>query len=415
MILALKGVRKRNNRMKIKRPGLGAWIFIAMIAGILAGILMKEDAVFFAPLGALFMQLIKMLVIPLVACSIVSGAISLGNTKAAGKIGVGTFAYYLLTTAFAVVIGLSFGEIFNPGLGLDSETIKSMFSMEFADRGKTPGFWDTVLGIIPVNPFQSLIKGNILQILFFCLFFGFGVSTLSEEKRVPIMNIFHGFTEALIWMIEKVMILAPIGVFGLMADAVGTFGYDILALILKLLAVYIAALIIQAFGVYPLLVKLLSKLSPVHFIKKISGAQIVALSTSSSMATLPVTMEICEKELEVSEETTSFVLPLGATINMDGNAIYYALAAVFFAQIFGIELGVAQYIAIIFTATIGSIGQAGVPGPTLLVVAVLISANIPVSGIPLLFGVDRLFDMLRTAVNVTGDASCAVIVDRLRE
>jgi len=156
-------------------------------------------------------------------------------------------------------------------------------------------------------------------------------------------------------------------------------------------------------------------MKPLEFIKKISKAQIVALSTSSSMATLPVTMEVCEKEMNVSKETSSFVLPLGATINMDGNAIYYALSALFFAQIFGIELGMAQYVAITISATLGSIGQAGVPGPTLLVVAVLLSADIPVVGLPLLFGVDRLFDMMRTAVNITGDASCAVIVDSMME
>lgn len=214
-------------------------------------------------------------------------------------------------------------------------------------------------------------------------------------------------------MILKVMILAPIGVFGLMADAVGTFGYDILALVLKLLIVYTVALALQTFGVYPLFVKLLSKTSPTKFIKKISKAQIVALSTASSMATLPVTFEVCEEELEVSNETTSFVLPLGATINMDGNAIYYALCAMFFAQMYGIELGMTQYIAIIITATIGSIGQAGVPGPSLLVVAVLLAAGLPVQALPLLFGVDRIFDMMRTAVNITGDASCAVIIQNM--
>jgi Na+/H+-dicarboxylate symporter len=169
---------------------------------------------------------------------------------------------------------------------------------------------------------------------------------------------------------------------------------------------------LQTFGVYPLLLRLCSRMSPRRFFSKIYEAQIVALSTSSSMATLPVTMEVCEKELGVSNATGSFVLPLGATINMDGNAIYYALVAVFFAQLFGITLGPPEIIAIILTATLGSIGQAGVPGPTLLVVAVLLAAKLPVEGLPLLFGVDRIFDMLRTAVNITGDASCAVIMDR---
>ncbi|MFO7735786.1 MAG: cation:dicarboxylase symporter family transporter, partial [bacterium] len=176
---------------------------------------------------------------------------------------------------------------------------------------------------------------------------------------------------------------------------------------------YTGVLIVQTFGIYPLLVRFLSRIKPSRFIKEISAAQLVALSTSSSMATLPVTMDVCENKLDVSRETTSFVLPLGATINMDGNAIYYALAALFFAQMFGIEMSVGAVAAIILTATLGSIGQAGVPGPSLLVVAVLIAADIPVMGLPLLFGVDRLFDMLRTAVNITGDASCAVIMENI--
>ncbi|HDT11975.1 MAG TPA: dicarboxylate/amino acid:cation symporter, partial [bacterium] len=393
----------------LKKMNLGTWILIAMFAGIAGGIIFKENAEMFRPVGELFIKLIKMLVVPLVAFSIILGASSLGDAKNAGKAGITTFVYYLMTTAFAVVLGLLAGTLFEPGKGLELAQFQGMFSEEYAQRGVTPGFWETVLGFVPENPFGSLGEGNILQILFFALFFGFGLSKVSPEKKAPVINIISTVNDVLIWMILKVMWTAPIGVFALMADAVGTFGWDILALIMKLLFIYIVVLIIQTFGVYPSLVKIFSKKSPLEFLKKISKAQIVALSTSSSMATLPVTMEVCERELNVSKETTSFVLPLGATINMDGNAIYYALAALFFAQLFGIELGMAQYVAIILTATLGSIGQAGVPGPTLLVVAVLIAADIPIIGLPLLFGVDRIFDMLRTAVNITGDASCAII------
>ncbi|MBF8983217.1 dicarboxylate/amino acid:cation symporter [Lutibacter sp. B2] len=390
-------------------------ILIAMVIGIITGVLMGEKASMFAPLGQLFMQLIKMLVIPLVSVSIISGAASLGNTKSAGKIGLATFSYYMGTTVVAVIIGLIFGIIFKPGLGLDMSTIQSMFSNEYAGRGTTPGFWDTVLGMIPLNPFTALIEGNILQVLFFCLFLGFGVASLEKNKKDNLLNTFNYLIEALIWMIEKVILIAPIGVFGLMADSVGTFGYHTLALVFKLLLVYIVAIIVHTYGFYPLMLKVFSKMSIIKFFSKIYKAQVVAFSSASSMGTLPVTLEVCEDELGVSNETASFVLPLGATINMDGNAIYYALAATFFAQMFGIDLGIPQYIAIIFTATIGSIGQAGVPGPTLLVVAVLLSANIPIVGLPLLFGVDRLFDMIRTAVNITGDATCAVIVDQLKD
>jgi len=396
-----------------KSFGLGFWIIIAMVLGIIVGKFMGSTATIFKPLGEIFVGLIKMVVIPLVAFSIIGGAASIGNSRSAGKVGVSTFAYYLATTAFAVILGLLFGEIFKPGIGIDLTKIQSLFSLEYADKGDIPGFFETIKGIIPSNPMESLVSGNMLQILFFCLFLGFGISSLQKDSKDAVLKVVNGFADALVYVILKVMYVAPIGVFGLMADAVGTFGYDILSLVLKLLFIYTIALIIQTFVVYGSAVKLLGKLSPKKFFSKIYKAQIVALSTSSSMATLPVTTEICEDELGVSKETASFVLPLGATINMDGNAIYYALAATFFAQLFGIDLGLTQYIAIIFTATVGSIGQAGVPGPSLLVVAVLIAAKIPVEGLPLLFGVDRLFDMLRTAVNITGDASCAVIVDNI--
>ncbi|WMJ79221.1 dicarboxylate/amino acid:cation symporter [Clostridium sp. MB40-C1] len=393
---------------------LGFWIIISMLLGIIIGAFMGKKASIFAPIGDIFMQLIKMVVVPLVAASIITGAASIGNSKSAGKMGIITFTYYLATTAVAVSLGLLLGELFKPGLGIDKTTISSMFSLEYANKGSLPGLWETIKGIIPVNPFGALAEGNnILSILFFSLFFGFGISSLKGENKKIVVGFFAGVTDALVFVITKVMYIAPIGVFALMADATGNFGYKVLALLIKLLIVYIIALLIHAYGVYGSLIKLLGKSSPVKFFKKIYKAQLFAFSTASSIGTLPINKEICEEELGVSNEITSFVLPLGATINMDGNAIYYALAACFFAQLFGIDLGVHQYIAIIFTATIGSIGQAGVPGPSLLIVAVLIAAGIPVEGLPLLFGVDRIFDMLRTAVNITGDASCAVIIDGL--
>ena len=393
---------------------LGFQILLAMVIGIIVGAIWGEGANIFAPLGELFIQLIKMLVIPLVAVSVISGAASLGGTRSAGKIGVWTFVFYLSTTIMAVSLGLVFGELFQPGAGLDVAMVKHMFSAEQAGSGATPGFWEIVFGIIPENPFDAFVSGNILQVLFFCLFLGLGISSLNKDKKEFLLKNFNYLTEALIWMIKIVMWVAPIGVFGLMASAVGTFGYDILGMVIKLLVIYIIVILIHGYGFYPLVLKMLSKMPLKRFFSKIYKAQIVALSTSSSMATLPVNFEVCEEELGVSKETSSFVLPLGATINMDGNAIYYALAAVFFAQLFGIDLSIVQYLAIIFTATVGSIGQAGVPGPSLLVVAVLVAADIPIIGLPLLYAVDRIFDMIRTALNITGDAACAVIIDQIK-
>lgn len=404
-----------NTKKKSIFTNLGALIIIAMFVGVLTGLLMGKSAHMFAPLGDIFMSLIKMVVVPLVAFSIITGAASIGDTKSAGKIGIATFSYYMITTLVAVIIGLVFGELFKPGAGINVSSLSSMFSNEFETKGNLPGFWDTVRGIIPENPIKALVEGNILQIIFFSLFLGFGISSLENEKKTFIVKTFTYINDALIFIIMKVMYIAPIGVFALMADATGTFGYNILKKIVYLFFVYVLALIVHNYGVYSLNIKLFSSVPLKKFWSSIYKPQLVALSTASSIATLPLNMEVCEQELGVSKQTSSFVLPLGATINMDGNAIYYSLAACFFAQMFNIDLGPSQYIAIIFTATIGSIGQAGVPGPTLLIVAVLLAANIPVVGLPILFGVDRIFDMLRTAVNITGDASCAVIVDRLRE
>ncbi len=389
----------------------GFQIIVAMLLGILAGIFLGDKASIFAPLGVLFIKLIKMLVVPLVAVSIVSGAASLGATKSAGKIGIGTFAIYIGTTAIAVFFGLLLTVIFKPGIGLDITQVQHMFSSANLTNQPQPGFWDTVLSIIPDNPFESLVSGNILQIIFFCLLFGIAVSTLPGNKREAVIRGCDYITQPLTWMIKIVMYTAPLGVFGLMADSIGTFGFDMLMLVLKLAIVYTVCIFVHMFLVYPALLKAFTKMPVRKFFTEMFKAQIVALSTSSSMATLPVTMEVCEEKLGVSKQTGSFILPLGATINMDGTSIYYATVAVFFAQMFGIELHWGQYVAIMLTATIGSIGQAGVPGPTLLVVAVLVSANIPVIGLPLLFALDRIFDMLRTVLNITGDATCAVVID----
>lgn len=389
----------------------GFQIIVAMLLGILAGIFLGDKASIFAPLGVLFIKLIKMLVVPLVAVSIVSGAASLGATKSAGKIGIGTFAIYIGTTAIAIFFGLLLTVIFKPGIGLDITQVQHMFSSANLTNQPQPGFWDTVLSIIPDNPFESLVSGNILQIIFFCLLFGIAVSTLPGNKREAVIRGCDYITQPLTWMIKIVMYTAPLGVFGLMADSIGTFGFDMLMLVLKLAIVYTVCIFVHMFLVYPALLKAFTKMPVRKFFTEMFKAQIVALSTSSSMATLPVTMEVCEEKLGVSKQTGSFILPLGATINMDGTSIYYATVAVFFAQMFGIELHWGQYVAIMLTATIGSIGQAGVPGPTLLVVAVLVSANIPVIGLPLLFALDRIFDMLRTVLNITGDATCAVVID----
>ncbi|WP_428465417.1 dicarboxylate/amino acid:cation symporter [Photobacterium minamisatsumaniensis] len=392
---------------------IGVQVVIAMCVGTLVGATMGPSASIFAPLGSIFIHLIKMLVIPLVAVAIISGSASLGSSHSAGKVGLATLGFFGLTSAVAVSLALFLGEIFEPGVGVNLAGVEGMFSNIYANKGDLPTFWATLLGMIPTNIFQSLNEGNIIQILVFCMFFGIALSKIEKKRRDPVLNGVNTVVDAMVWMINVVMKVAPLGVFGLMADAVGSFGFDALMVVFKLFMVYLIAILIYGFIFYPALIKVFSNTSPITFLSVMKKPQAVALSTASSMATLPVTMEVCEEELGVKNSTASFVLPLGATINMSGNAIYYGLVAIFFAQIFNIDLSMSAYIAIIITSTLGAVGQAGVPGPSFLVVAVLLAAGIPIEGLPLLFALDRIFDMTRTALNITGDAACAVIVDNM--
>ena len=404
------------SRMKKLLKNVGFWIIIAMVIGAVVGIQMGPDASMFKPLGDLFIQLIKMLVVPLVLVSIISGASALGETKSAGLIGFMSIGFMLITTVISIVLALTLGEIFQPGASIDHNAIETLIeSSEEVDSATTAaptmGFWDTVIGMIPANPIQALTEGNILQIIIFGLFFGFGVSALAKDKRTKISNGLNYVLEALIWCIEKVMYVAPFGVFGLIADATGSFGFDVLIQVANVLWIDIIAIAIIGFGLYPLCVALFSRVKLKDYFRAMIKPQVVSFSTASSLATLPVNMEACN-EMGISKQTSGFVLPLGATINMSGNAIYYALLATFFAQFYGIDLAMADYISITIVCALGAIGQAGVPGPTLLAAAVLVAAGIPLEGLPLFYALDRIFDMMRTTLNITGDAACAAVVDR---
>ncbi|WP_028780525.1 dicarboxylate/amino acid:cation symporter [Shewanella sp. 38A_GOM-205m] len=391
---------------------IGVQVVIAMFLGAAVGWWLGKDASMFAPLGTIFIHLIKMLVIPLVLVAIISGAASLGDTPSAGKIGLGTFGFFIVTSGIAVAMALALGNLFEPGKGVDFTAHSMTDLMEVTkEQGDLPGVMDTFIGMIPTNVFESLTGGNILQILVFSIFFGIALTKVKGDGAKPILGALNAITEAMVWMINCVMLVAPIGVFGLMADSVGTFGFEALEVVFKLFIVFVGAILIYGFIFFPLMVQLFSKVSAARFISAMKKPQVMALSTASSMATLPVNMETCEQELKVSKATASFVLPLGATINMSGNAIYYGLVAMFFAQMYNIDLSLAAYAAIIFTSTLGAIGQAGVPGPSFLVVAVLLAAKIPIDGLPLLFALDRVFDMIRTSLNITGDAACALVMD----
>ena len=401
--------------MKKLLKNLGIWIIIAMIIGIVVGIFMGEDASIFKPLGDFFIQLIKMLVVPLVFVSIVSGAAALGETKSAGLVGGLSIGYMMITTVISISVALMLGAIFQPGANVAADGMTAIAQAgEAAAESAAPataGFWDTVIGMIPANPIEALSTGNILQIIIFGLFLGFGISALAAEKRRMLTNGLNNILEALIWCIGKVMYVAPFGVFGLIADATGTFGFDILMQVANVLWLDLIAVAIIGLGLYPLTVALLSRVSLKSYFREMIKPQIVSFSTASSLATLPVNMEACDR-MGVSKQTSGFVLPLGATINMSGNAIYYALLATFFAQLYGIDLGMTEYVSITIVCALGAIGQAGVPGPTLLAAAVLVAAGIPLEGLPLFYALDRIFDMIRTTLNITGDAACAAVVDR---
>ena len=400
--------------MKKLLKNLGIWIIIAMIIGIVVGIFMGKDASMFKPLGDFFIQLIKMLVVPLVFVSIVSGAAALGETKSAGLVGGLSIGYMMITTVISIAVALALGVIFQPGANVAADGMTAITQAGEAAESTAPattGFWETVIGMIPANPIEALSTGNILQIIIFGLFFGFGISALAAEKRCMLTNGLNNILEALIWCIGKVMYVAPFGVFGLIADATGTFGFDILMQVANVLWLDLIAVAIIGLGLYPLTVALLSRVSLKSYFREMIKPQIVSFSTASSLATLPVNMEACDR-MGISKQTSGFVLPLGATINMSGNAIYYALLATFFAQLYGIDLGMTEYVSITIVCALGAIGQAGVPGPTLLAAAVLVAAGIPLEGLPLFYALDRIFDMIRTTLNITGDAACAAVVDR---
>ncbi len=403
----------------MKKFNIGFVIFIAMLLGIALGLFAEFGPIdelgeflqkTIVPFGDVFISLIKMLVVPLVFVSIILGASSLGASRDAGKIGLTTIAFYLITSAVAVTFALFIGELFEIGSNVSKDALDGIVIDDTTDL--TTGeitFWGTILGFIPTNPIAALAEGNMIQIIVFGLFIGIALSFTGNDATSQGLE---SINNALLWMFDKIMLVAPIGVFALMTGTMIAFGVEMLQAVLNLFIVYSLTLVLYTFGFYGLVLSIFGKVNPLKFFKKFYKVQTFALSSSSSAATMPYTKECLEDDFDVASEITSFTVPLGATINMDGNAIYYALAAVFFANIFGINLEISNYVSIILVSTLGSIGQAGVPGPSLLIVSVLTAAGIPVYLLPILFGADRLFDMLRTTTNVTGDATCSIVVDR---
>ncbi|MDO5717652.1 MAG: dicarboxylate/amino acid:cation symporter [Tissierellia bacterium] len=393
----------------MKKLSLPIQILIALILGVVVGLLFRNNpeftVVFIKPFGTLFLNLIKLIIVPLVFSSLITGVGNLNDVKQLGRLGGKTLVFYLVTTAFAVTLGILMANAFNVGGGFILPTEELVVEVSEA-----PSVTETILSIIPSNPLKALVEGNMLQIIAFAIILGSGILVLGEKGKI-LFNIFDSLAETMYIITGAIMKFAPIGVFALIAPVIAEHGAGILQSLVKLILVAYLASFIHAGLIYSLSVKFFGKMNPIKFFKGIFPATILAFTTSSSSGTLPVTMKCCEDELGVPKPVASFVLPLGATINMDGTAIYQGVSALFIAQVFGVSLSIGQQLSIVLTATLASIGTAGVPGAGMIMLTlVLQSTGLPIEGIALIAGVDRILDMIRTSVNVTGDAACAVVV-----
>ena len=411
------GMERKGEKKKL---GLTTKIFIALIAGAIFGIVLcyvvpassvKDDIIvdgILHVIGQGFIRLMKMLVVPLVFCSLVCGSMSIGDTKKLGTVGVRTLVFYLCTTALAITVALSVGNIINPGRGLDMSKIQA----GAADVGsaEASSLTDTLLNIIPDNPVNSLASGSMLQIIVFALIIGIILAKLGERTET-VSNFFSQFNDIMMEMTMMVMSLAPIGVFCLISKTFAGIGFSAFVPLGKYMIGVLIALAVQCFVVYLGLLKLFTGLNPLKFIKHFFPVMAFAFSTATSNATIPLSIDTLAKKMGVSKRLSSFTIPLGATINMDGTAIMQGVAVVFAAQAFGIHLELMDYITVIGTATLASIGTAGVPSVGLVTLTMVFnSVGLPVEAIGLIMGIDRILDMTRTAVNITGDAVCTTIV-----
>ena len=395
-----------------KKMSLATKIFIALVLAIVVGLVFQSKADFLTayvqPFGTIFLNLLKFIVVPIVLFSIMAGVVSMSDIGKVGKIGVQTVVYFFITTAIAMVIGLGSAMVFRgtfPAL--------QTASLEYEKPEPTP-LMDVLVNIFPSNIIEPLVNATMLQVIVMALILGFAIILL-EEKGKPAVNGINVLNDVFMKAMEMIIALSPIGVFCLLAPVIATNGPVVLGSFAKVILAAYIAYVLHCVLVYSLSVKLLVNMNPIRFFKGISTAMAFAFSTSSSVGSIPITLECCE-ELGAENEISSFVLPLGATINMDGTAIYQGVSVVFIASCYGIELTPAQYVTIILTAVLASIGTAGVPGSGMIMLAMVLEAvGLPVEGIALIAGVDRVFDMGRTAVNITGDASCAIIVSHLDE
>ena len=414
-----KDTTKNTTEKTKKKIGLSTQIFIALLLGVLLGVVIHywipssyiKDTVIVEGvlyvIGQGFIRLMQMLVVPLVFCSLICGSMAIGDTKTLGKVGVKTIGFYLVTTALAVCVALGSALLINPGLGLDMDAVQKG---TVSSSTEATSLVDTLLNIIPKNPVQSMANGDMLPIIVFALFVGIMLAKLGTRGSV-VANFFSQFNDVMMEMTMAIMKIAPIGVFCLIARTFATVGFSAFAPMLKYMGNVTLALAIQCLIVYQILLFVFTRLNPFKFIKKFLPVMGFAFSTATSNATIPMSIDTLSKKMGVSKQISSFTIPLGATINMDGTSIMQGVAVVFIAQAYGIPLTMGNLATVVVTATLASIGTAGVPSVGLVTLAmVLNSVGLPTEGIALIMGIDRILDMIRTAVNITGDAVCTTIV-----
>ncbi|MFQ6069006.1 MAG: dicarboxylate/amino acid:cation symporter [Candidatus Aminicenantales bacterium] len=401
-------------KIKIK---LHTQIFIGLILGVIIGLVFGEKARILEPIGTIFLRLITMIVVPLVLVSLMLGTASLGDIKKLGRIGLKTIVYFMLTTMVAISIGLVLANLVQPGIGLN-EDVKTELYKNYEQKAEfgvkkleeKPSLIDVLVGIVPTNPVESLVEGNMLQVIFLALLFGIILTLIKKERSEVLIKFLEGVNDAVIQVVHIAMKLAPYGVLALIASVIGQYGVNILVTLLKYSLVVIGGLVLYTFAMNSLTVGLIGRMNPIRFYKAVKEAMIIAFSTSSSNAALPVSME-CVNYIGVPREYSSFVIPLGATVNMDGTALYQGVAAVFIAQIYGIPLTIGDQVTIVLMATLASVGAAGVPAAGIITLAmVLKQIGIPLEGIALILGVDRFLDMCRTTTNIVGDMAASVVI-----
>jgi Na+/H+-dicarboxylate symporter len=386
-------------------------VIIGLILGVAAGIFLGEDAAGFKIFGTVFINLIKMVIVPLIFFALLSGITSMSGEGNFTRVGLKGFGAYLFTAVFAVFIGLGAGTLFEPGAGVDLHSILETTGVTaHTTATETPSITSFLLGLIPTNPLEAMVKDNFLQIIVFSIFTGITINIVGEKAQ-PLREFIYSAAQVSFKMIELIIKLAPMGVFGYISWIVGTQGLDILQSLAKLVFVVLFACVFQYF-VFGMMILIFTRMSPLPFYRKILLTQSIAFSTSSSKATLSTAMSQLQERMGVSKTNSNFLLPLGVCINMDGTAIYLGICALFFSQAYGIPLGFHEYMVLILTCTLGSIGAAGIPsGAIIFMGMVLSSVGLPIEGIGIILGIDRVLDMVRTTINITGDSAITLMVD----